>query len=182
MRISIFQVSHMIRAHENKLHVLHPQIPIAMYFEFNSDTDAGSQKGNTDALGLRPRCFSCSDNTCADSIGNTSSPSTMAVSAQPFQEQTSLVLLHWRPGQQPEWGSPLHSYLRLSKETMSEIANILPPLSSEEQREDTTKQVYIFLFCTFCPCTLEYAAWGGSEMGTSQWGTFPKWRSSHNRS
>lgn len=32
IRIGIFQVFHMIHAHENKLHVLYLQIPVAMYF------------------------------------------------------------------------------------------------------------------------------------------------------
>lgn len=32
MRISIFRLLHMLHAHEDKLHVLYLQIPMAMYF------------------------------------------------------------------------------------------------------------------------------------------------------
>lgn len=118
MRISIFScVPHDTCLWEQMTRVTPTNTHRYVFLIYISDTDVGSQEDNTDALGLRPRCFGGGDSTCAASIGSTGSPNTTAVIAQPSEEQTNLVFLCWGPRQQPERDTETVLHCKATSET-----------------------------------------------------------------
>lgn len=118
MRISIFScVPRDTCSWEQMTRVTPTNTHRYVFLIYISDTDVGSQEDNTDALGLRLRCFGGGYSTCAASIGSTGSPNTTAVIAQPSEEQTNLVFLCWGPRQQPERDTETVFHCKATSET-----------------------------------------------------------------